>query len=210
MIPPPKQAAHRAFSLLELMTALAVFLLLAAGVFVLVAGTSQLFEDVARHQDRSSLREKFVESLRVNFEELPAEARLEFDYVAAGSTYHTYLSIIDAPRAFDFGFDEFDEVERVLIAAEIQSDGFIRAGLYYLSADQFRSASERGFSRIEGPFVELIPRLRQLSWQFFDEGAGVWRQTLEGDYRHSLVEMKVRFPEDSEPHRHVFWHPEFR
>ena len=55
MIPPPKQAAHRAFSLLELMTALAVFLLLAAGVFVLVAGTSQLFEDVARFGAKHSL-----------------------------------------------------------------------------------------------------------------------------------------------------------
>ncbi len=198
----------RAFTLLEVTISMGVFVLLISGVFALVGATGELIEEVSILQDQEAVRLRLIETCRVNFEEMPADAELEFDFAKKGNNYNTYLSLVNAPNAFDFGFNTTEEIERVIFAAEIQPDGLIRAGLYYVSADEFQNAKEKDFSRINAPFVELVPRLRQVSWRFYDTASRVWRQTLEGNYRSSFVEMKLRLPEDTEPTTIVFWHPE--
>lgn len=206
---PRRPTIRRAFTLLEVMLAIGVFLLLVAGAFALVASSSQLIEEVTSLQDRESVRQRLVETLRVQFEELPADADLGFSSVESGGRYDTYLSFSRAPGAFRFGFEETMLIERVLLAAETRSDGFLRVGLYFLDDEDSRRAAQGDFDAISGPYVELIPRVRRFSWRFLDAETGEWMGTLEGGFPHSFLELELALPGDEEAQRLVFWHPEF-
>lgn len=196
-----------AFTLLEMMLSVAVFVLLATSAFTLVGATTELMTEVSEVQNESAVRMRFVETCRAAFESTTANSTVEFFYVEKGSgRYDTYLSIVNAPEAFDFGMNLRDEIQRVVLAAEIQSSGFIRSGVYYMTAADFETARETNFGTIEAPYVELIPRMRQLSWRFYDERAREWRQTLDGNFETSLIELTLQTGGGSPPLRSVFWH----
>jgi len=204
----PKYRNRRAaFTLLELIVAMSAFIILIGGVFALVGGSVELMEEIEDSRNRDVIRIRFIEAIRHNLEEMPPNAELEFDYVDKSGNYNTYLSLVNAPHAFDFGFGDSDQLERVIIASEIQTDGFIRCGIYYLTAEDFVQAKENNFLKMtEYPYVELVPRMRQVSWQFYSSDQKEWEQTIEANSTSSLTELLVQFEGDSTPTRSIFWH----
>lgn len=195
------------FTLLETMLAIGVFLLLITGALVLVGATTELVAEVSEAESESALRLGLIESTRLAFEQMGPGSALEFDYIdRGGGRYDTYLSFVATPGAFDFGANREDDVERVALAAEIQADGFIRSGLYYFAAEEWERAEEAGFRDLEAAYLELLPRMTQLSWRFHDQNAGEWRNTLDGRFPNSLVELTIRTEGQAEPLRAVFWH----
>ena len=46
---------------------------------------------------------------------------------------------------------------------------FVRLPSYEFYSDEFQN--------IDAPYIELIPRMRQLSWRFFDPLSREWKQT---------------------------------
>ena len=210
----PNRVQSSGFTLIEMTIAMGAFAILIGGIFALVGGTAELMDEIGDNRERQALQNRFVETMRINFEELPHDATLEFDYVDRAGSFDTYLSLVGAANAFDFGFTVQEELERVIIAAEIQRVGsvdFIRCRIYYMTEDEFRRAKEVEFGNMDQyPFVELVPRMRQLSWKFFDADARLWQPTLEGNLRSSLTEMIVRFEGDKVATRAVLWHPESR
>lgn len=195
------------FTLLELIIAMSAFIILIGGIFALVGSTVELMQEIEESRSSEVTRIRFIESIRHNLEELPPDASLEFDYVERGSSYNTYLSLVNAPHAFDFGFNTRDKIERVLIASEVQKNGFIRCGIYYLTAEEFILAKEDDFIKMgEYPYVELVPRMRQVSWQFYSTDDRLWEQTIEANSSSSLTELLTRFEGENVPTRSVFWH----
>lgn len=197
----------RGFTLLEMMLSIAVFTLLMVAAFSVVGASTELITEVSEVQNDSALRLRFIEACRAAFESMTDKSSVEFHYIDNGSgQFNTYLSLVDTPDAFDFGMNRFDEINRVVIAAEIQRDGFIRSGVYYMTEAAFEEARQNNFSRIEAPYVELVPRMRQLTWRFYDSQARTWRQTLDGNFSTSLIELTARVHGDSAPFRSVFWY----
>lgn len=201
--PPP---ARKAFTLLEMMLSVAVFVLLVTSAFSLVAATTELMSEVSEVQTQSAQRLRFVEACRAAFESLSSTSSVEFNYFDRGGRFDTYLSLVNAPEAFDFGLNLRDEITRVVLAAEIQPGGFIRSGVYYMTDLDFEAAQKTDFLRIEAPFVVLIPRMRQLSWQFYDPQTRKWQKTLDGGLASSLAEMTMQVDGNSPALRTVFWH----
>jgi len=193
------------FTLLEMMLSVAVFILLITSAFSLVGATTELMTEVSETQRESTSRLRFVETCRAAFQSSRSTSTLEFDYVdRGGRRFDSYLSFVDTPGAFDVGQNLGDRVERVVLAAEIRPDGFVRAGVYYMTAEEFADAKENGFVGIESRYVELLPRMRQLSWRFYDRRTDEWRPTLDRDFPVSLVELTIRTERDSTPLRSAF------
>lgn len=197
------------FSLMEILLAIMAFSLLLGGIFSLVSGTSQLMSDLSASREKIAMRERFVETLRQAFEGLSTSSSLEFDYVERGGNYDTYLSFVEAPAAFNFGWNSRDRIERVIIGAEIQPSGFIECSVFYLTAEEFIRAKQNEFAKMDDfPHLDLVPRMRQLSWKFYDSDAQIWEQTRGDNIRSSLTELVFRIDGDPEASRSVFWHPE--
>jgi prepilin-type N-terminal cleavage/methylation domain-containing protein len=197
---------RQAFTLLEMMLSVAVFVLLVTSAFSLVGATSELMTEVSEAQNEAAERMRFIETCRVAFESMSVNSALEFHYHDRGGRFDTYLTLVNAPEAFDFGVNSRDEIRRVVLAAEIQSTGFIRAGLYYLTDLAFEEAQKTDFQTINAPYIELIPRMRQLSWRFYDPLSREWKQTLDGNLRTNLVELTFQIDAGSPAMRSVYWH----
>lgn len=208
-MPRPRRRAERAFTLLEMMLSVAVFVLLVSSAFSLVGATTELMTEVSQSQNEAAQRMRLVESCRVAFESMAANSELEFHYrERGGGRYDTYLTFVNSPDSFDFGMNTRDEIRRVVLAAEIQSAGYIRTGIYYLDDLDFEEAQKNDFQlrNLEAPYVELVPRMRQLSWRFYDPLTREWKQTLDGNLRTNLAEMTFQIDSSSPPMRTVFWH----
>lgn len=200
----PRKSA--AFTLLEMMLSVAVFVLLVTSAFSLVGATSELMTEVSEAQNEAARRMRFLEACRAAFENLSGNSTVEFYYYERGGKYDTYLALVDAPEAFDFGVNTRDEIHRVVLAAEIQSSGFIRCGVYYMDDVDFDEAQKSNFQENNAPYVELIPRMRRLSWRFYDPLNREWKDTLDGNLRSNLAELTFQIDSNSPEMRSVFWH----
>jgi len=188
-----------------MMLSVAVFILLVTSAFSLVGATTELMTEVSEVQHRASLRLRFLEATRAAFESANSESGLEFDFIdRGGQRYDTYLSLVSNPAAFDFGIGRHQLVERVILAAEIQPDGFIRARAYYLDDEAYGRARNSDFSEFEGAHVDLIPRMRQLTWRFYEARGQEWKPLPEGGARNFLVELTIQVDSSSPPIRTVF------
>lgn len=202
---PPAEPSTPGFTLLELMLSVAVFLLLMTAAFSLVGATSELMTEVSESQNASAVRIRFVEVCRTAFENTTDISSLEFRYEERSKGTDTFLSLVNTPSAFDFGVNLQDEIDRVVIAAEIRPDGFIRSGIYYMTALDFEEAQQNSFERIQAPYIELVPRMRQLTWRFYNARTREWEPTLDGGIDPSLVELTIQIEGDAAPLRSVFF-----
>lgn len=201
---PPK--ASKGFTLLEMMLSIGVFLLLVASAFSIVGATTELMTEVSETQERSSLRQRFITACRNSFEAATSESSLEFKYYdRGGNSQDTYLTLSKAPGAFDLGSNREDHITHVVLASEIRSDGLIRSGVYYLNDADYEVAKTTGFKDLEASYIELVPRMRQVTWRFYDEQRSEWVPTLDGDFNAYLIELTIQTLEDSQPLRTVFF-----
>ncbi len=135
----PRSRHDHAFTLLEMMLSVAVFVLLVTSAFTLVGATTELMTEVSEVQNEAAQRMRLVETCRVAFESMSGNSALEFYYFdRGGGRFDTYLTLVNAPEAFDFGVNCRDEIRRVVLAAEIQPTGFIRSGVYYMTISTSR------------------------------------------------------------------------
>lgn len=202
-LPTPRR---RGFTLLEMMLSVAVFTMLITSAFALIGAVSELMSEVSETQNAAAVRLRFIEACRTAFESTGPNSNFEFHYEdRGGDKFDTYLSLIKAPAAFDFGINLRDEIERVVIAAEIRPDGFIRSRVYYMTAVDHEEALQNSFTDIRSPYVELVPRMRQLSWRFYDDRNREWLPTPEGVGETNLVELTVQTDTDATPLRSVFY-----
>ncbi|MEM6280205.1 MAG: prepilin-type N-terminal cleavage/methylation domain-containing protein [Verrucomicrobiota bacterium] len=195
------------FTLLEVMLSIAIFLLLITSAFSIVGASTDLITEVAEVQSESAVSLRFVESCRAAFESTNRNSFLEFRHYPRGSEKEdTYLVFWDTPGAFDIGVQESLPIERTVLAAEFQPDGFLRTRVYYLTLTEYENAERIDFAEIEGTYIDLIPRLRQLEWQFFNETTQRWENNMDIPFRNSLVRLILRVEGASSPLETTFFH----
>ncbi len=195
------------FTLLELSIALSVMVILAGGIFSLATGGLELMADIQDLQQREARKRRFIELCRQNLESLPAGTEISFRYEQRGGHYDTYLSLRNAPSAFGFGRGDF-EVRRVVVAAEIDSSGYIRAGVYYLDAEADDRYERGEMSTVDARSLTLMRRLRQLTWRFYDSNRLEWVDVLpDGAENPVMIELTLAGEDEPHPIRSVFWVP---
>lgn len=192
------------FTLLEMILSISIFLLLMTAAFSLVGATSELMTEVSEVQNASAVRLRFMQACRTAFESADYNSSLEFHYTDSEKV-NTYLSLVNTPSAFDFGVNLEDEIDRVVLAAEFLPDGFLRSRVYYMTAFDWEEAEQSGFTDIRAPFVELVPRMSQLSWSFYNQRTEEWLPTLDGSFEPLLIKLKIRIVGDAVPLESAFY-----
>lgn len=199
-------AASRGFTILELMLSIAVFVVLVTSAFSLLVATTELIAEISELDEESANQLRFVETCRFAFEEMTAESVVEFDYVErTDGRFDTYLSLVDTPAAFDFGANAQNQISRVVLAAETRPDGFKRSGVYYFTSDEWEEARKEGFADFQVPYVQLLPRLSQLDWEFYDPANLEWKDSLDVPFSPSMVRMTLKTENQEKALESVFW-----
>jgi len=197
------------FSLLEIMMALAVFVVIAAGVFSIAQGTMELSADMTTAQERSMIRQNFIEFLRSSFRRIPPEAEMVLEVTSDGGTYVPTISIFNGGDALSPGAAISPDGSVELFARQIPG-GFIRIGLRMLDGEQTNARRHNGMRRASRSGQEmvlpLIERASRFEWKFLDGATGRWENAWKGPGRPAMAECLFALDDGVET-RSVFWIP---
>lgn len=176
------------FSLFEVLVALAIFVLLAAGIFTSVRTAFTASNQVATSQLDAERMTAFQALLRKVFGELPPDAKVEMRVrQEAGRGDVVDLLIWPAPPFLQFGSSTGDGA---IISA--QPDG---RGRYRISLASYRanlSPDERDRVLAHAQWLPLLPDVSQMRWKFAPNRNPVLTDSWNaGSGRPGLVELTL-------------------
>lgn len=207
-------ASSRAgFTLLEMVVALAVFVIIIAGVFSIAKGTMELSSDMTEAQERSMIRQNFIEFLRESFRRLPGEAEITMEVTAQRGAYVPSIAVFNGGDAFSPGPAIPPDASVELYADEMPG-GYLRVGLRLYDADetnQRRNNLGQGSKRRKpGPndvVLPLIERVMKFEWKFYNAQSQKWETVWKSqDGRPMFAELQFAL-DDGQVGRSVFWIP---
>ena len=196
--------ATRGFTLFEMVVVIAIFVLLAGGIYATVnaavRATATLTEENLQIQRLNS----FVSIERSTFPHLPAYARLAGGVRAEGGDGFPEITLRDAPGVFAWGMGG-PSAGTALLTARPRLGGGRELSLMLLPGSlgemERRDALERG------AWLRLLPDLREVKWRFYSLEQQEWlEEWLEGE-RPPLVELNLQLLGEEVPRQFIFWLP---
>lgn len=194
-----------AFTLFEMMVVLAIFVLLAGGIYAIVdvsmRATAALTDDSLQGQRLDA----FVSLLRRTFHNLPATARLAGGVRVQDGDGSAEIILRDAPGIFAWGLVA-PSGGAAVISARPRLGGGRDIGLLLVPGNptemEWKSALEKG------PWLKLLPDLRSVSWRFYSASLQDWVEewTAEAE-RPSMVELTLEILGETAPRVFTFWLP---
>ena len=204
--------ARAGFTLLEMVVALSVFIIIIAGVFSIAQGTMELSSDMTEAQERSMIRQNFIEFLRESFRRLPGEAEITMEVSASRGAYVPAISVFNGGDAFSPGPAIPPDASVELYADEMPG-GYLRVGLRLSDADETsQRRSNLGLApkrRKPGPndvVLPLIERVAKFEWQFYSPQTQKWEKSWKDGGRPLFAELLFAL-DDGQVSRSVFWIP---
>lgn len=205
-----RYASPAGFTLLEIVIALSVFVLIIGGVFGIAHGTLELSNDITITQERSLIRQNFVEFLRTSFRRLPAEAELVLGRASGGGSGAVSITVFNGGDAFSPGPAIPPDGSVELYSKEMPG-GDYTVGLRMLDGDQtqaLRTNTGRSLRRASGAEVvlPLVEHVQKFDWAFYDASRAEWVGKWEGAARPMFARVELAL-EDGVPSVYVFWIP---
>jgi len=193
------------FTLFEMVVVMAIFVLLAFGIYNTVGmamrATAILTEDTLQ----SRRLDAFVSLLRRTLYNLPASAQLSGGVHGEGGEGGGELVLRDAPGVFAWGSGG-TSAGTVVLAARQRLGGGREISLLHLSGSL--SETERREALEGGDWLRLMPDLREAQWRFYDPVLDDWvDEWADGRERPPLVELDMELLGEDIPHKYVFWLP---
>jgi type II secretory pathway pseudopilin PulG len=198
-----------AFTLLEIVLALSVFLIIIAGVFAIAKGAMEMSEDLTLTQERAMTRQNFIEFLRSSFRRVPGDAEFMLAVESQRGTYVPTLSVFNGGDAFSPG-PALNPDTSVELYAEERPGGLLRVGLRLFDSQQ-TNALRLGTSKRRGPskddvVLPLLDNVARFELQFLDSGTGKWEKNWKTPVRPLFAQMFLTL-DDGRETRNVFWIP---
>ncbi len=204
--------ARAGFTLLEMVVALSVFIIIISGVFSIAKGTMELSADMTEAQERSMIRQNFVEYLRESFRRLPGDAEINLEVTPSRGGYVSAISVFNGGEAFSPG-PAIPPDASVELYTEEMPGGALRAGLRLYDADETsQRRSNLGLApkrRKPGPndtVLPLIEKIGKFEWQFYNAQTQKWENNWKQGGRPMFAELKFAL-DDGQVSRSVFWIP---
>lgn len=201
-------SSQAAFTLLEMLVALSAFVMLMGGIFAIAQGTMELGNDMGLAQDRSQIRQNFVEFLRRSFRNLPGDAEVRLSVKAKGSSYVPTLNFVNGGSSFTPGVSLAPDTSVELFADE-RPGGYLRVTLRVLDQKQTQAVrSNQNVSyRRDQITLPLLDNVSRFEWRFFDTTTNRWENNWkQSERRPILAEMNLQL-DDGFQTRAVFWIP---
>jgi prepilin-type N-terminal cleavage/methylation domain-containing protein len=152
---------HRAFTLFEVLVAIAIFMLLAGGIFASVQAAFSASNQVVSSQLEAERLAAFQQFLRRIFASLPSDADLELKLRQAVTGDIVEVRIWPAPPFLKFGPGSSDGA---VISAQPDGRGGFRVLLGYFDAEG--TADERDEQIERSHWLELLSDVKQIRWRF--------------------------------------------
>lgn len=194
--------SHRkntAFTLLEVLLSVAIFLLLAGGIFAAVSVTMKAANEITLTRLESERIDAFQRFVRVLFSNLPGRARAELrvrQWEGKGSVVELLLA--PAPEFADFSRNA---AETGGIALSAVPDG---SGFFTLSLKNFGSelSPEDRDRQLRGPgWIALLPGVQEIRWRFASSNMPGLQETWDANNgRPALADLELTLADGSRKH----------
>lgn len=195
------------FTLFEMIIALSMFVLLIAGIFSISQSTLELTESISLSQDRSLIRQNFIEFMRRSFRTLPGEAEVRLSVKQSGGSYVPTLNIANGGSSFTPGTSLAPDTSMDVYAEE-RPGGYLRVMLRVLDQKQtqaIRSNQSVRYSK-DQITLPLLDNVSRFEWKFYDASTNRWENNWKQARRPILAEMNLQLDDGFES-RSVFWLP---
>jgi type II secretory pathway pseudopilin PulG len=205
--PPFFRARSSGFTLFEMIVALSMFVLLTTGIFSISQSTLELTESISLAQDRSLIRQNFIEFMRRSFRTLPGEAEVRLVVKQKGSTYVPNLYIVNGGSSFTPGMSLAPDTSMDVYAEE-RPGGYLRVMLRVLNQKQTQAMRALQPVRYTNDQITLplLDNVSRFQWRFYDSMTNRWENNWNQARRPILAEMNLQLDDGFES-RSVFWLP---
>ena len=196
--------SSRGFTLFEMVVVVAIFVLLAGGIYATVNAAVRATATLSEENLQVQRLNAFVALLRKTFHNLPATAQFSGGVRAEGGDGLPEIVLRDAPGVFAWGIGGPSSGTALLTARPRLGGGREMALLLLpgsLGEMERRDALERG------AWLRLLPDLRSVQWRFYDETQQDWVEEWPEGNRPPLVELNLQLLGEEAPRKYVFWLP---
>ena len=197
--------SHFAFTLFEVLVAIAIFMLLAGGIFAAVQAAFAASAQVVTTQLATERLDAFQQFLRRLFVSLPSDAKVELKLrqVAAGDVVE--VRIWPVPAFLQFGANPGDGAA---LSAQPDGRGGFRMMLGYFRAKD--TADERQEHLEKANWLLLLPDIRQLKWRFAPSRNPVFEDAWnEASERPGIAELSLSMKDGGE-YTFLDWIPQLQ
>lgn len=195
------------FTLFEMIIALSMFVLLIAGIFSISQSTLELTESISLSQDRSLVRQNFIEFMRRSFRTLPGEAEVRLSVKQSGSSYVPTMNIANGGSSFTPGTSLAPDTSMDVYAEE-RPGGYLRVMLRVLDQKQTQAMRSNQAVRYTKDQITLplLDNVSRFEWKFYDASTNRWENNWKQARRPILAEMNLQLDDGFES-RSIFWLP---
>ena len=198
------KTSHRGFTLFEMVVVVAIFVLLAGGIYATVNAAVRATATLSEENLQIQRVNAFVSLLRRTFHNLPANAVFSGGIREAGGDGFAEIVLRDASGVFAWGMGG-PSSGTAMLSARKRLGGGREISLMLLPGSlgemERRDALERG------AWLRLLPDLREVQWRFFDETQQDWVEEWPEGNRPPLVELNLQLLGEEIPRKFVFWLP---
>jgi type II secretory pathway pseudopilin PulG len=183
----------RAFTLFEVLIAIAIFMLLAGGIFATVQAAFSSSAQIAGSQLDAERLDAFTQLVRRLFVSLPADAKVEMR-IRKQADRGDVVEVLawPAPNFLHFGAESGDGLA---LSAQPDGRGGYRMALGWFSSKDGPDERDRKLER--ATFLTLLPGVKEVRWKFAPQRSALLDDKWPaGSGRPGLAELTLVLPPD--------------
>ena len=194
----------RAFTLFEMVVVIAIFVLLAGGIYATVNAAVRATATLSEENLQIQRLKAFVSLLRRTFHNLPANAVFSGGVRSQDGDGFAEIVLRDAPGVFAWGLGG-PSSGTALLSARPRLGGGREISLMLLPGSL--GEMERREALQDGKWLRLLPDLREVQWRFYDEAQQDYVDEWPEGARPPLIELNLTLLGEEIPRKFVFWLP---
>jgi len=159
------------FTLIEMIVGLALFSIIASGIFAIVGRTIDLATGITENENREMAHYAFYEMCRDTFAALPGEAKLDLKVAKSGKNYQSFLAFVNSPKTLSWGVGNraIDDPAAVLQTRSVRG-GAMELVTYTMPNAALRNKVPPSPKNA----LVLLENVRSMQWRIFDEDTEKW------------------------------------
>ena len=194
----------RAFTLFEMVVVIAIFVLLAGGIYATVNAAVRATATLSEENLQIQRLNAFVSLLRRTFHNLPANAVFSGGVRSQDGDGFAEIVLRDAPGVFAWGLGG-PSSGTALLSARPRLGGGREISLMLMPGSL--GEMERREALQDGKWLRLLPDLREVQWRFYDEAQQDYVDEWPEGARPPLIELNLTLLGEEVPRKFVFWLP---